>query len=197
MWGNKVEHNRDLTSTPPHDPRLRKTLIYLTYLTIPTLRIFSYIEQLPISAFALSAITQAGIRAMSIGSILLSPWAVVAVIGLYYLIPYFQRSSLRNIPGPFIAAFSNLWLLWQCRLTIRSLSVDSAHKKYGKIIRIQPDHISIADDAAIPLVYGHGNGFLKRYDTSICVTPCRILSLMPQSLLRRLRLHQPRPVQRS
>jgi benzoate 4-monooxygenase len=39
--------------------------------------------------------------------------------------------------------------------------VDEAHKKYGKLVRIQPNHVSIADASAIPIVYGHGNGFLK------------------------------------
>jgi benzoate 4-monooxygenase len=28
-------------------------------------------------------------------------------------------------------------------------------------VRIQPNHVSVADDKAIPAIYGHGNGFLK------------------------------------
>lgn len=40
--------------------------------------------------------------------------------------------------------------------------MDDLHKKYGKVVRIQPNHVSIADDSAIPIIYGHGNGFLKR-----------------------------------
>ncbi len=41
--------------------------------------------------------------------------------------------------------------------------MDEAHKKYGKFVRIQPNHVSIADADAIQIVYGHGNGFLKRF----------------------------------
>ena len=41
--------------------------------------------------------------------------------------------------------------------------MDEAHKKYGKLVRIQPDHVSVADPDAIGVIYAHGNGFLKRY----------------------------------
>ena len=61
-----------------------------------------------------------------------------------------------------MAAFSNLWLMYQCRLGRRYKAVDEAHKKYGKLVRIQPNHVSIADPDAIGVIYGHGNGFLKR-----------------------------------
>lgn len=95
-------------------------------------------------------------------SVLLTPWALLALPVLWYLLPYLRSNALKTIPGPRVAAFSNLWLLWQARMARRSLAVDAAHKKYGKLVRIQPDHVSVADDAAIPLIYGHGNGFLKR-----------------------------------
>ncbi|TQS34141.1 hypothetical protein Golomagni_05488 [Golovinomyces magnicellulatus] len=88
--------------------------------------------------------------------------ALVTIFLLYYILPYFTLySKLRSISGPFFARFSNLWLLIQARRGRRYLSVDNAHKKYGKLVRIQPNHISIADEAAISQVYGHGNGFLK------------------------------------
>jgi benzoate 4-monooxygenase len=30
------------------------------------------------------------------------------------------------------------------------------------LVRLQPNHISVADPVAINAIYGHGNGFLKR-----------------------------------
>lgn len=46
------------------------------------------------------------------------------------------------------------------------------------MIRVQPDHISIADDSAIPLVYGHGNGFLKRQALPHpCPRPLRLTAI--------------------
>ena len=94
-------------------------------------------------------------------AVLLNPWVYVGFAALLYVVPFLQRSALRRVPGPWLAKFSNLWLLIQCRRARRFQAVDAAHKKYGKLVRIQPDHVSVADDAAITAIYGHGNGFLK------------------------------------
>lgn len=91
-----------------------------------------------------------------------SLFILLALPVLYYLLPWFQNKSIRDIPGPWLAAFTNLWLLYQCRKGKRYIAVDEAHKKYGVLVRIQPNHVSIADDQAINSIYGHGNGFLKR-----------------------------------
>ncbi|KAK2625384.1 hypothetical protein QTJ16_004696 [Diplocarpon rosae] len=99
---------------------------------------------------------------MSIADLILNPYAVPIVLLLFWLVPYLtSNKELRDIPGPFVAKFSNLWLLLQARQGKRYLSVDAAHKKYGKLVRIQPNHVSIADESAIHEIYGHGNGFLK------------------------------------
>lgn len=80
-----------------------------------------------------------------------------------YLAPYFTtHSSLRGIPAAsFWAPFSNLWLALQARLVKRSIVVHAAHERLGKVVRIQPNHVSIADENAIRSIYGHGSGFLK------------------------------------
>ncbi|OTA57976.1 benzoate 4-monooxygenase [Hypoxylon sp. EC38] len=106
---------------------------------------------------------------------LVSPWTlVVGFIALtaYYLYPYLVTYRyLRNIPAPFPAQFTNLWLLYTARRGKRHLIVDEVHKKLGPVVRIQPNHISIADDDAIQVVYGHGNGFLKSdfYDAFVSI----------------------------
>lgn len=99
---------------------------------------------------------------MAVLDFLLTPWALPVALAIFYLVPYFtSNSGIRNVPGPFAAKFSNLWLLLKARQGNRYLSVDEAHKKYGKLVRIQPDHVSVADESAINAIYGHGNGFLK------------------------------------
>ena len=99
---------------------------------------------------------------MALVDFLLSPYTIPVALALFFLVPYFtSNTALKDIPGPFAAKFSNLWLLLQARQGKRYLSVDQAHKKYGKLVRIQPNHVSIADDGAINTIYGHGNGFLK------------------------------------
>ena len=100
-------------------------------------------------------------------SFLLTPWTLLLAPLLFYVLPYIRNNALRDIPGPFPAAWTNLWLLWHARHARRFLAVDAAHKKYGKLVRIQPDHVSVADDGAIPIIYGHGNGFLKAYEVHL------------------------------
>lgn len=95
-------------------------------------------------------------------SFLINPYILLLLPVFYYLLPYIRNWAIRDIPAPFPAAFTNLWLLYQCRRGRRYLAVDEAHKKYGTLVRIQPDHVSVADAEAIPIIYGHGNGFLKR-----------------------------------
>lgn len=109
---------------------------------------------------------------MAIVDFLLTPWTPVVLVVLYYLVPYFTTySSLRDIPSPSLASFTNLWLLLQCRQGKRFKSVDEAHHKLGKFVRIQPDHVSVADADAIQVIYGHGNGFLKSnyYDAFVSI----------------------------
>jgi benzoate 4-monooxygenase len=98
---------------------------------------------------------------MALTDYLLTPYALLLVPILYYILPWVREKALINIPAPFPAQFTNLWLMWQCRHGRRYLAVDEAHKKYGKVVRIQPNHVSIADPDAIQIIYGHGNGFLK------------------------------------
>ena len=101
---------------------------------------------------------------MSISDYILSPHIIPIAIFLYWVVPYYSsNTALQKIPGPFFAKFSALWLMLQARQGKRYKSVDEQHKRCGKLVRIQPNHVSIADETAINAVYGHGNGFLKSY----------------------------------
>ena len=98
----------------------------------------------------------------SISDVVLNPYAIPVALVLFWVFPYLtSNTELRAVRGPFFAKFSNLWLLLQARQGKRYKSVDEAHKKYGKLVRIQPNHVSVADESAINEIYGHGNGFLK------------------------------------
>ena len=96
---------------------------------------------------------------------LLTPWILLLIplyIVLYYLVPYFTTyRALARIPGPFSAKFSNIWLGLSARNGQKYAAVDWAHQKYGKVVRVGYNHISIADERALQTVYAHGHGFLK------------------------------------
>ncbi|KAL8756766.1 MAG: hypothetical protein Q9199_002723 [Rusavskia elegans] len=91
----------------------------------------------------------------------LSPYLLLVLPLAFYLLPFLRNRSLRDVPGPPLARFSNWWLLYQSRRGRRYLAVDAAHKKYGPLLRIQPNHVSIADPNAIPVVYSHSGGWTK------------------------------------
>jgi benzoate 4-monooxygenase len=93
---------------------------------------------------------------------LITPYTLLLLPVLFYLLPYLRNWSIRGIPGPRAAKFSNLWLLYQARRGRRYQAVHAAHEEYGTLVRIAPGHVSVADTEAIPVIYGHGNGFLKR-----------------------------------
>lgn len=109
---------------------------------------------------------------MALLTIFFTPHLLLTLVVVYFIVPYFLSPRvIRKIPGPFSAAFTNLWLLWQCRNGRRFIAVHKAHEKYGTFVRIQPNHISVADADSIQAIYGHGNGFLKSeyYDAFVSI----------------------------
>ncbi|KAJ4317246.1 hypothetical protein N0V84_007465 [Fusarium piperis] len=58
-----------------------------------------------------------------------------------------------------------------CRRGKRFEIVDQVHRRLGPVVRIAPNHVSIADADAINVIYGHGNGFLKSdfYDPFVSI----------------------------
>lgn len=91
---------------------------------------------------------------------------------LSILIPFIlDPNGFRKYPGPLPAALSKLWLARQAGRGNRYEVVHAQHKRHGKFVRIAPDHVSIADPAAITEIYGHGNGFLKTefYDAFVSI----------------------------
>ncbi|CCM04277.1 uncharacterized protein FIBRA_06448 [Fibroporia radiculosa] len=100
---------------------------------------------------------------------------------LVHLVPYIMDSrGLRAYPGPFLAKFTDVWLGLTIFSNTWSETIDNLHKKHGMsnsarhrisyldinqlkgaFIRIGPNYVSIADPAALPLIYGHSSGALK------------------------------------
>ena len=88
--------------------------------------------------------------ALSIG--LLGP-AILASIVTYIV---YQRhfSPLAPIPGPYLASITSLWIAhayW--RQDFHNYSI-ALHKRYGPVVRVAPDTVSIGDVDAIKVIYG-------------------------------------------
>ncbi|KAJ1304233.1 hypothetical protein OPQ81_005397 [Rhizoctonia solani] len=100
---------------------------------------------------------------------------VASAVG-YIFIPYIRDPhGLRRstIAGPKLAALSNVWLAYVASRGDRSQAVHKLHQKYGKVVRIAPNHVSIADPKALEVIYAHGNGTLKTefYDAFVSIRP--------------------------
>ncbi|KAI4656873.1 uncharacterized protein J4E78_006764 [Alternaria triticimaculans] len=68
---------------------------------------------------------------------------------------------LRNVPGPFFARLSKLWLAWHVRKGQSHVHFPKLHARYGPIVRIAPDQVLVCDEDAIKTVYGAATSFTK------------------------------------
>lgn len=105
---------------------------------------------------------------------ILGPLIAFGVIAIAHFVPFFVDHfgyRKNEIPGPFLAQISDLWLAQQAARGKRSEAVHEVHKKLGSFVRIAPNHISISDPDALQVIYAHGNGTLKTefYDAFVSI----------------------------
>lgn len=76
-------------------------------------------------------------------------------------------SPLRVIPGPFLAKYSKICLLWAEAKGRRTETIHSWHEKYGPIVRVGPNEISFSGVEHVRDIYGQSSVFMKDavYDT--------------------------------
>ena len=85
-------------------------------------------------------------------------WTVLLLWGLQLLRTY---TKLWSVPGPFIASLSNgprLYWTWTRKQYRRHIDL---HEQYGKLVRLGPNMVSVADPTAIPTIYGFNYDFQK------------------------------------
>ena len=87
-------------------------------------------------------------------------FSVVAFI-ILCLWSLYSYSLLRNIPGPFLAAFTNLpRVSWILSDKAHDIHIDQ-HEKYGKLVRFGPNMVSVGDATEIPAIYSFKGNFGK------------------------------------
>jgi cytochrome P450 len=63
--------------------------------------------------------------------------------------------KLRHIPGPFLAKFTDLWRWHSMNNThFYGPTLMKLHERYGRLVRVGPNFVSVSDPAAIGTVYG-------------------------------------------
>lgn len=82
---------------------------------------------------------------------------LVISLALYRLIFH----PLASIPGPFWARLSGHWRNKRYWRGSWHDDILETHQKYGPVVRIAPNEISVVDQKALKLLYGHGHNAKK------------------------------------
>ncbi|KAI1138396.1 benzoate 4-monooxygenase cytochrome P450 [Hypoxylon sp. FL0543] len=70
-------------------------------------------------------------------------------------------TGLSAIPGPLSASFSNLWkvlAVYRDEMPQRNIA---AHRKYGPVVRIGPNHVSFSSPGALQIIHGSRQAYSK------------------------------------
>jgi cytochrome P450 len=70
-------------------------------------------------------------------------------------------AKLREVPGPFAAKFTDLYRLLIVRRRDAHNTYLSLHKKYGDLVRVGPNMVSICKPDMISAIYGVQKGYIK------------------------------------
>ena len=73
---------------------------------------------------------------------------------LLYLIYLRYFSPLSAIPGPFLASVSQVYSFKQWSSPLIHRENIKLHERYGKIVRVGPKEVSLADRDALTAIYG-------------------------------------------
>ena len=84
-------------------------------------------------------------------------------LGALLLLFYFchQWSQLRKIPGPFLASLTNIprtYWVWKRHAHETHISL---HRKYGKLVRIGPNMVSVSNALEVDQIYKTRDPLIK------------------------------------
>lgn len=99
----------------------------------------------------------------------------VAVVLAYYAICYLA-SPLKDIPGPSLAKFTNLWRVHDYIHLISPETQKKLHAKHGVAVRLGPNLVALNDPALIPVIY-NARGTFRKVGHILCLfCICRVTS---------------------
>jgi hypothetical protein len=81
--------------------------------------------------------------------LLLGGIAILTAILFFHL-----RDPLRSVPGPTLAQWSRLWMVYHSQKGDMHRTMLDLHKKYGPLVRTAPNEVSTIDLDATKAIYG-------------------------------------------
>ncbi|KAF9884372.1 hypothetical protein FE257_001828 [Aspergillus nanangensis] len=92
----------------------------------------------------------------------LCPVVTVLIVALIARIIHNKyRHGIDSIPGPLLASYSDLWRLYVVSRRHPHTVHQKLHRKYGELVRLGPNCVSVSDPDVIKTVYGINAGFNK------------------------------------
>jgi len=90
-----------------------------------------------------------------VGELALRYWPYLLLISIVgRLAANRYKPGVSDIPGPFLASLTDLWLFFHC-LRGKSQKDYELHRKYNSpLLRLGPNTISVADGEAVRMIYG-------------------------------------------
>ncbi|KAK6532617.1 hypothetical protein TWF281_006799 [Arthrobotrys megalospora] len=87
----------------------------------------------------------------------------IPLVGLLFLFTILLRNHLRlrRIPGPFLAGLTNLWRVYYVKKGDAQDTYVRLHKKYGNVVRVGPNCVSVSGLDAIQAIYNVQDKFPK------------------------------------
>jgi hypothetical protein len=93
------------------------------------------------------------------------PYRYVAPLLLVALITWLLHNKyghgINSIPGPPLASVTNLWRLTLVTGRRPELEHIKLHRKYGSVVRLGPNVVSVSDPNAVKIIYAINAGFVK------------------------------------
>ena len=80
--------------------------------------------------------------------------ALAGVALIHRLLSDAFAPGLKDIPGPWLARFTDLWKLLQARDGTAMTGMRAAQARYGDVVRIGPRDVLVSEPGAIEQVFG-------------------------------------------
>ena len=74
---------------------------------------------------------------------------------------YLRYQRLSSVPGPWLASFTDLWRAYSQKYYNITDVLLQLHKKYGSLVRIGPNTVSVSDAHAVSTIYTMHGEFIK------------------------------------
>jgi hypothetical protein len=86
-----------------------------------------------------------------------TPYILAFVAFTTTLFSLLRRDPLRTVPGPLLARWTPLWMIYYSRNGNMHTKMIALHSRYGTLVRTGPNEVSVSDPEAVKMIYGESS----------------------------------------